>query len=251
MQFSQTAPRLPERHQLRAFTLIELLVVIVIIAVLAGFGLKVAADARKKSNMVTSLNNLRQWGKALTSSLADSDGYLPTDGAVSGTVDIQSPDAWFNRLPRYINEMALSDPGITGNPPTPGKKSVWMNPAVRASEGKKFVNPPSSFLFCYAVNDYLSNESERTLKLSRVENHSATVFMGENGNDQPVLNPNKIKAYFGPGNVDSDPRNEANFLFCDGHVGTFKRSDFSKPTATDDKQLDPNFTFIPFLGATR
>jgi prepilin-type N-terminal cleavage/methylation domain-containing protein/prepilin-type processing-associated H-X9-DG protein len=250
VHFSRTARCHPLRPGLRAFTLIELLVVLVIIAVLAGFGFKLAADARKKSNKITSLNNLRQWGKALAASMADSDGQLPSDGAASGAVDMQSADAWFNRLPRYISERALNDPAITSNPPSPGQKSVWINPAVPVSVGKKFVNPPSSFLFCYAMNDYLSNQENPTIKNSRVANHTATVFMGETADDQPVLKPGRIKAYFGSGNVDTDPANEANFLFCDGHVGTFRRSEFSKSTATDDQELDPNFTFIPYVGAT-
>lgn len=182
--------------------------------------------------------------------MSDSDGFLPADGALAGAADIQNLDAWFNRLPRYIKESALKDIP-EADVPKPGKKSVWMNPAVRAVDAQKFVKPPTSFLFCYAMNGYLSNRTEPTIKLTRVENHAATVFMGENGDDRPVLRPEAMKTYFGTDKVDTDPAGEANFLFCDGHVGTFKRSDFSKPTATDDKVLDPNFTFIPYVGAAK
>jgi prepilin-type N-terminal cleavage/methylation domain-containing protein/prepilin-type processing-associated H-X9-DG protein len=234
---------------MRAFTLIELLVVIAIIAILAGFGMKVAAGARQRSNMAASISNLRQWWTALSASLADSDGRLPSDGANGGAADISDPDAWFNRLPRYIGEKALKDITAAADAPKPGKKSVWINPAVPTSDGTKYVQPPGSYLFCYAMNDYLSNDTERTMKLTRVENHVATVFMGERGDDQPVLKVDGIKAYFGGGKPESDPENSANFLFCDGHVGTLKRSEFSDPRAVNVTQLDRNFTFIPYANA--
>jgi prepilin-type N-terminal cleavage/methylation domain-containing protein/prepilin-type processing-associated H-X9-DG protein len=248
--FSQTVSPVSRRSRLEAFTLLELLVVISIIAVLAGLGLKIAADSRKKAHRATSVSNLRQWWSALAASLADSDGHLPADGGSTGAADLQNPDAWFNRLPRYMNERALRDATTKELAPRPGVKSVWINPAVPTAQGSKFVNPPSSFLFCYAMNDYLSSANEATIKLTRVEHQTATVFMGENGNDQPVLRPDSLKAYFGGGNVDSDPNNEANFLFCDGHVAPVKRSEFSRPTAIDDRELDRSFTFIPFVGAT-
>ena len=239
----------------RAFTLLELLVVIVIISVLAGLGLTVAGKARLKANQAASISNLRQWYGAMEASLADSDGSLPAVGALLSGPSLDNNDAWFNRLPRYLGEKPLNDPAMLAAPPKAGSKSVWVNPAVPLSANAKYVNPPTSFLFCYALNYYLSNSDNPTTRLSRIERLAATVFMGEKGDNSPSLDPSKIKAYFGGGNVDSDPKNEANFLFCDGHVASVKREIFTASAATDGdgqaptKPIDRSFTFVPYAGA--
>lgn len=225
------------------FTLIELLTVITIIAILAAILVPVAGNIRKRANQTTSTNNLRQWGAALTGSLAEFDGSLPSDGGGAGA-NRGDTDAWFNRLPPFLGLKRLSDPEMQNNPPRPGDKSVWVNPAVPSEKGS------GGFIFCYAMNDYLSNSAEPTIKMTRVERASATVFMSERDDNTPSVTPRDVKAYFGGGDPASAPDNEANFLFCDGHVAPMKRKDFEDQKALRADPIDPNFTFIPFPEAT-
>lgn len=244
----------------RAFTLIELLVVIALIAILAALLFPALSGMRQKGNQTTSLNNLKQWGTALSASMGEFNGHMPSDGTSGGTMKLDDNDAWFNRLPRYLKERPLNHSDFKDKPPRPGDRSIWINPAVPKAEGDKYVSPPTKFLFCYAMNDYLSNEAEPTQPINRIENMGATVFMAERGDDIPIIEPEKIKAYFGSGDPLLDKKNGAHFLFCDGRVELRSRENFDpalmpstkdSPSPTDSDNINRNFTYIPYTGATK
>jgi len=233
---------LPRRH---AFTLIELLTVITIIAILTAILVPVAGNMRNRANQTTSINNLKQWASALGASLSDFDNSLPSDGGSGGGANLGDPDAWFIRLPRYLGIPALNSPEVQANPVRPGQKSLWINPAVPTSEGGS-----ATPFFCYGMNDFLTSATDSTLKMTRVERSAATVFMSEKGDGLPTVTPQFVRAYFGGGDPGRDLDNEANFLFCDGHVVTMKRRIFQNPLALGLNPIDPNYTFIPFPEAT-
>lgn len=229
-----------------AFTLIELLTVITIIAILAAIIVPVAGNMKRRANQTTSMNNLRQWGAALSGSLADFDNSLPSDGGSGGGANVGDTDAWFNRLPPFLGLKGLADPEMQNNRPRLGDKSVWINPAVPAADGAG-----TRFTFCYAMNDYLSNQAEPTIKMTRVERTSATVFMSERSDGASSVTPREVRAHFGSGDPATAQDNEANFLFCDGHITSMKRKDFEKPEALYRSPIDPNYTFIPFPEASQ
>lgn len=248
----------------RGFTLIELLVVIAIIAILAAFLFPAMASARKRGQQTISMNNIREWGSAMNRSLGDFDGEMPSDGMTNGhgKINLADGNAWFNRLPNYMQEKPLSDPHYATHPPRPGEKSVWINPAVPHEDGDKFIKAPDSFLFCYAMNYFLSNQKYPTQPLSRVERLDAVVFMAEKADDIANCNPKYIRPYFGPGDPNADDsstkpedmENAAHFVFCDGHVELIKRKDFIKPEVRDNdidlsKRPDIHLTFVPYLDA--
>jgi prepilin-type N-terminal cleavage/methylation domain-containing protein/prepilin-type processing-associated H-X9-DG protein len=253
---------MPRRSHLsfRAFTLIELLVVIAIIAILATLLFTALSGSRQKSNQATSMNNLKQWGAALNTSLREHNGEMPSKGTLGGTLRLEDTDAWFNRLPRYMNELPLSHPDLTTKPPKVTDRSIWINPAVPKELADQYSKPPVQFLFCYGMNEYLSNDAEPTQPINRIERPSATVFLAEKADEKPICEATEIKAFFGGGDVKKDPKNGAHFLYCDGHVELRARENFDpdimtisaeNPSPIDSGVLNRYFTYIPYPGALK
>ena len=229
-----------------AFTLLELLVVIAIIAVLAAILVPIMGEMRRKSNQTASANNLRQWGVALNLSVGDNDFEMPWEGQ---PVTVDDATAWYNQLPPYIGVMPFSKMKAADFPRA-GHKSIWINPAVPTSVNDTY----KPYLFCYAMNYYLSTSAIPQLRVTKVLKPSVTVFMAEKGDDFANCNPTYIKAYFGSGSVDTDKQNGANFLFCDGHIGFLRREEFDpkyNPKVTLNNPPDPTFTFVPYDGAVQ
>jgi prepilin-type N-terminal cleavage/methylation domain-containing protein/prepilin-type processing-associated H-X9-DG protein len=229
------------------FTLVELLVVIIIIAILAALLLPAFRSVQRKGQQTSSINNLRQWGVGLVASLGDFNNTFPADGQGSGaSIYLDREDSWFNRLPPYLKEKTLLDRRYS--PPKAGDKSIWINPVVPQSRNKE-IKAPTTFLFCYSMNYWLYSNGKH-LALPMIEYPSNTVFMAEtNEINYSVCNPKYIQAYFGDGDPLTGQDNIANFLFCDGHVASLTRKQFTDPKAVTKDPVDSQFTFVPYTGA--
>ena len=197
-----------------AFTLIELLVVIAIIAILAALLLPALASAKRRSQTISCLSNLRQWGIALNLYATANDDATPRDGTdgngeyiVYGPVTNpgppagtpQDPAAWFNTLPQLVGDKMLSDyealPG--GNSykklpfPNNGIGKMWHCPAANdGGSAAIFLQSGAYGVFSYCMNIDLKATTPittgygklpypQTVKLSSVIQSSATVLLTE------------------------------------------------------------------------
>ena len=97
----------------RAFTLIELLVVIAIIAILAAMLLPALAKAKQSAYKAQCVNNLRQWGIAITMYVGDNNDRFPnlasSNPNAAGAMDFawmpNSFNAWFYQPYLYKNNV--------------------------------------------------------------------------------------------------------------------------------------------------
>jgi prepilin-type N-terminal cleavage/methylation domain-containing protein len=102
------------RDDRRAFTLIELLVVITIIAILASFAAGAISRAKKASQRISCIHNLKQWGQATHMYAADNQEKLPRESLLDGintwemTLAPICKDVWYNALPETLGIPSVS-----------------------------------------------------------------------------------------------------------------------------------------------
>lgn len=219
-----------------AFTLIELLAVIAIIAILAALLFPSLSGATAKANTTRCLSNLRQWGTACTSFLADpgtngTPGVFPLEGTQGDQIRVDQQGAWFNVLAPLVGDVRLDDRAVNFSKPQPRPNdgSIFTCPAVtkkdlavyEASKGAldEYVDP----FMCYAMNLWIDHNNRAgehggttrystQLRISQISKPSKFVFLSEISGE--------------PGNCSGTfltyrhVNTSANMVFVDGHAET-------------------------------
>ena len=215
-------PRLAE-----AFTLIELMIVVAIIGILAGLMTGVVGYVQNSAKRNQCLNNLRQWGGAMSLYLDEHRSrtfptYMKAEGA--GEADL-----WWNALPPYLEKG--SKPPFT----CPCDETV----GEAAEDGDVFDNKDYR---SYSINPWVHdgrNKAPRTKRLrdSQLKFPSAFVVMFEG--PQSVTNNLETADDVGDslaGYADFRRHGRStNALFADGHAESLVRE-----AAVFKTQMNPN-----------
>lgn len=148
------------RPRSAAFTLIELLVVIAIIGVLAALIFPTIREALARGRAASSLSNVRQWGLAIHSSLADSfDQLLPWDGTDAVSSSITNPVWWANILPTYAgykSYLQINKDSQGKSVPLPPQKSLFVDAYAKVPPNAPYKSGQFAFFFSYVFNSKLN-----------------------------------------------------------------------------------------------
>jgi prepilin-type N-terminal cleavage/methylation domain-containing protein/prepilin-type processing-associated H-X9-DG protein len=260
----------------QGFTLIELLVVIAIIAILAAMLLPVLGQAKQKGDRTYCLNNLMQWGRALTMYADDNNQFYP---APRDTNYVATPDNnpvwtemyadatkttpiglsdWFNALPAYVSQIPLWEFGADSqsNNVFFANQSIYLCPTAQAMARNPATDPDPAVgpTFNYGMNQRINYPAapETPFRITQVRNPSAFVVFSEqrvHAAETPYYgnNPIDLSSTYNCYNRFSGRHNAGgNIVFGDGHAAWFKYSyicEASAGTIVDPGDPDVNWTF--------
>lgn len=213
------------------FTLIELMIVVAILGILAGLMTGAIGYVQNSAKRNECLNNLRQWGGAMSMYLDEHRGRtFPTYEA-----NVNSETAWFNVLPPYLEKSSTSasfkELSAAGKPiphPGEGSKSIFLCPL---DDGPAEELSPEAYYSSYTMNSYVNssdNKAPRSTRLrdSQLKFASAFVVMteaadGRVGGATTGMDQNLVMT--GGGTAFRHNKN-VNLLFADGHAATMPQT---------------------------
>ncbi len=263
-------------HQRHGFTLIELLVVIAIIAILAAVLLPVLNQAKQKADTTYCMNNLMQWGRAMTLYADDNNQFYP---ASRDTNYVATPDNnpvwtemyadatktpplglsdWFNALPDFVSQIPLWAYGANNqsNNVFFTVYSIYLCPTAEAMLRNPTTdpNPAVGPTFNYGMNQRINYplQPEVPFRITQAKSPSAFVVFSEqrvHAAETPYYgnNPTDLSSTYNCYNRFSGRHNAGgNIVFGDGHAAWFKYSyvcEASGGTIVDPGDSDINWTY--------
>jgi prepilin-type processing-associated H-X9-DG protein len=209
----------------------ELLVVIAIVAILAALLLPVLARSNQQARALQCLGNLKQWGVATQLYAADHQDYLPPEGFPNPSSYAQFVKGWYAALPATLDLPAYwVQPWRTNSSFDPGR-SIWICPGnPRRSNGNN--------LFHYCLNeghDGTGSEDRELIRLGSIVNPVHVVWLYDSKNKPALGSANFVHTNL--------HRQGAQFLFLDGHVKWFARSEYWDASQNRGRRDNPDLVW--------
>ena len=206
--------KIPQPRVQPAFTLVEILVVIAIIAILAALLLSAVSQTKAKAQRIQCAGNLHQMGIGLQVILSNDHGY---------------PLYIENRYSSWINQMEIEGFGISKPEPRFMEKGVWRCPSAKFHKssddeismsygynafGILQVGNRTNNFGLHGYYDVKSN-TRIPIKDSEVVVPSEMMAIGES-DGMTFMRNEPYDFYFYK--MYLRHQNNANVVFCDGHV---------------------------------
>ena len=214
-----------------AFTLTELLVLLPIMAMVGALLLASLDSSKQTLQAAQCLSNMRQWGLAMGMYANDYHDYMPYEGTSSGIDAGFNLGAWFNVLPRYMNQTALKDLYTSSPPniPLPGQRSIYICPSVAAPAANYAGTPTASNpYFGYAMNRVLTGALGKVYARSKAALPGQVIFLSESENDSFPFTDGFFLGKLAVPSVPPRHSGGMNFVFIDGHAQWYKLDDYSR-----------------------
>ena len=253
------------RPRVRGFTFAELLVVVSLAVVLGSVVLPSLNTASDQMKAAVCVGNMHQWGMALMMYADDWNDVFPHEGTLGTTINAGfNLQAWYNVLPRYINQPRLVDLYAAGKPPTSLTKGVWSCPSATNTT----IGPPSSAkpIFMYAFNARMDPNNgspcppntvdigggDCRFRRSQMTSPANTIIFAEAENSENSVGATTTVArHFGGGH----------FALGDGHAEWIKFDDYCRACPTNpcvesdstvfcDWKSGIKYHWFPFKGAS-
>lgn len=232
--------RLKEQPSLHAFTLIEMLTVVAVIGLLSALLLPAVQNAKSRSAAAKSISNLRQIGAGMNMFAAENDGSFPP--AAAQIKNEQGQWSFLGSWDAFIMPYLGADVPVNFPYSDSGVKKEKIRPLAPliSHPNDRSEIPPGAFRRSYAMSTVSGAIGKSTWSGTQVVLSARQVNVIEPANtilvlEKPGFKDNTLGRTGGAGTGRAsdqlanqpklNPDGRFNYLFADGHVGTYAVED--------------------------